>query len=68
MKKFIILAVLVLFTNSAFAGACLMMAKDVDEKIEQVQKLRDEAMKAHENGDHTKSEELFEQALELFKS
>ena len=68
MKKFVIATLLILFTSSAFAGSCLIMAKNVDKKIEQVQKLRDDAMKAHEDGDHAKSEDLFRQALELFKS
>ena len=68
MKKFIIATLLILFTSSAFAGSCLIMAKNVDEKIEQVQKLRDDAMKAHEDGDHAKSEELLIKALNLFKS
>ena len=45
-----------------------MMAQQLDDKIEQAQQLRDEAFSAHENGDHTKSEELFNQALALFNS
>ena len=67
MKNFIITAVLVLFSTSAFAGSCPMMAKTLDEKIEQVQQLRDDAMTAHDNGDHAKSEELLGKAMELFK-
>ena len=68
MKKIIITLCLVLFTSSAFAGSCPMMAKNIDAKIEEAQKLRDAGMKAHESGDHAKSEELLNQALELFKS
>tara|TARA_B100000795_G_scaffold238367_1_gene199442 strand:+ start:83 stop:289 length:207 start_codon:yes stop_codon:yes gene_type:complete len=68
MKKFIILSILVLFTSSAFAGSCPMLAKNLDSKIEQVQKMRDAGMKAHEAGDHAKSEELLNKAMELFKS
>ena len=68
MKKFLILSVLVLFTSSAFAGSCPMLAKNVDSKIEEAQKIRDAGMKAHEAGDHAKSEELLNKALELFKS
>tara|TARA_B110000444_G_C18673393_1_gene516306 strand:- start:610 stop:747 length:138 start_codon:yes stop_codon:yes gene_type:complete len=45
-----------------------MMAKTLDEKIEQVQQLRNDAMTAHDNGDHAKSEELFNQAMKLFNS
>jgi|TARA_B110000967_G_C18895827_1_gene570569 hypothetical protein len=68
MKNFIITLILVLFSTSAFAGSCPMMAKQVDDKIEQVQQLRDDAMAAHESGDHAKSEELLNQAIELFKN
>ena len=68
MKKYIILSILVLFTSSAFAGSCPMLAKNLDSKIEQAQKMRDAGMKAHEAGDHAKSEELLNKAMELFKS
>ena len=68
MKKIILSIVFVMFTSSVFAGSCPMMAKNVDAKIEEAQKLRDAGMKAHETGDHAKSEELLNQALELFKS
>jgi hypothetical protein len=68
MKNFIITLILVLFSTSAFADSCPMMAKQVDDKIEQVQQLRDDAMAAHESGDHAKSEELLNQAIELFKN
>ena len=59
---------LVMFTSVAFAGSCPMMGKKIDAKIQEAQKLRDAGMKAHESGDHAKSEELLNQALELFKS
>ena len=68
MKKIILSIVFVMFTSSVFAGSCPMMAKNLDAKIEEAQKLRDAGMKAHETGDHAKSEELLNQALELFKS
>ena len=38
------------------------------KKIEQAQKLHDAGMKAHSDGDHSKSEELLNEALDLFKS
>ena len=44
-----------------------MMAKNIDAKIAKAQELRDEGMNAHKNGDHAKSEELLNKALELFK-
>ena len=68
MKNIIILLTLILFTSSAYAGSCPMMAKKLDGKIEEAQKMRDAGMKAHEAGDHAKSEELLNKAMELFKS
>ena len=68
MKKLAIVSILVLFTGSAYAGSCPMMAKNLDTKIEEAQKMRDAGMKAHDAGDHAKSEELLNKALELFKS
>ena len=67
MKKLAIILSFVIFTSSAFAGSCPMMAKGVDAKIAEAQKLRDAGMKAHDNGDHAKSEELLGKALEMFK-
>ena len=68
MKNFLILSMLVLFTSSAYAGSCPMIAKNLDSKIEEAQKLRDAGMKAHDAGDHSKSEDLLNKAMELFKS
>ena len=68
MKKILILLTLVLFTGSAHAGSCPMMAKKLDNKIEEVSKIRDAGMIAHEAGHHAKSEELLNKAMELFKS
>ena len=68
MKKIIITLCLVLFTSSAYAGSCPMMAKDIDDKIKKAQELRDQGMDAHKAGDHSKSEELLGKALDLFKS
>ena len=66
MKKLIIILSLICFTGSAFAGSCPMLAKQIDEKIAEAQELRDEGMKAHDSGNHEKSEELLNKALELF--
>ena len=68
MKNFLILSMLILFTSSAYAGSCPMMAKNLDSKIEEAQKMRDAGMKAHEAGNHAESEELLNKAMELFKS
>ena len=68
MKKILITLCLILFTSSAYAGSCPMMTKDVDNKIKKAQELRDQGVEAHKSGDHAKSEELLNQALNLFKS
>ena len=67
MKKLALILSFILFSGSAFAGSCPMMAKGVDAKIAEAQKLRDQGMKAHSSGDHAKSEELLNKALDLFK-
>ena len=68
MKKLALILSFILFTSSAFAGSCPMMAKGVDAKIAEAQKLRDAGMKAHDSGDHAKSEKFLNEALALFKS
>jgi len=68
MKKIVITLCLVIFTSSAFAGSCPMMAKNIDDKIKKAQELRDQGMDAHKAGDHAKSEELLGKALDLFKN
>jgi hypothetical protein len=68
MKKIFILITLILLNGSAYAVSCPMIAKTLDSKIEEASKMRDAGMKAHEAGDHAKSEELLNKALELFKS
>jgi hypothetical protein len=45
-----------------------MLAKAIDKTIEEAPKMRDAGMKAHAAGDHAKSEELLNKAMELFKS
>tara|TARA_A100001015_G_scaffold141981_1_gene157566 strand:- start:346 stop:552 length:207 start_codon:yes stop_codon:yes gene_type:complete len=67
MKKLALTLSFVLFVSSAFAGSCPMMAKGVDAKIAEAQKLRDTGIKAHDSGDHAKSEELLNKALGMFK-
>ena len=68
MKNFFLIITLVLFSNSAFAGSCPMLWGKIDSKIEEIQKLRDAGKKAHDEGDHSKSEELLNQALEILNS
>ena len=50
MKNLIIASIIVLFSTSAFAGSCPMMAKQLDDKIAQAQQLHDDAMAAHDSG------------------
>ena len=45
-----------------------MLVGKIDDKIQQVIELRDAGKKAHEEGDHAKSEELLIKALNHFKS
>ena len=68
MKNILVAFSLLIFSTSAFAGSCPMMAGKLKSKIEQAQKLHDEGMKAHSDGNHGKSEELLNKALGLFKS
>ena len=68
MKKILLTVILVIFSTNAFAGSCPMLGGKVKTKIEQAQKLHDAGIKAHSDGDHSKSEELLNEALDLFKS
>ena len=68
MKKTLIILIITLFSSSAFAGSCPMMAGKLESKIEAAKKLHDEGVKAHSSGNHAKSEELLKKALDLFKS
>ena len=67
MKKLALILSFVLFSSSVFAGSCPMMAKNLDAKIAEAQELKDAGVKAHESGDHAKSEELLGKALGMFK-
>ena len=67
MKKLVLILSFVLFSNSVFAGSCPMLASKIDAKIAKAQELREAGMKAHESGNHEKSVELLNQALEMFK-
>ena len=58
---------MILISGSAFAGSCPMMAQNIEAKIAEAQELKNAGIKAHESGDHAKSEELLNKALNLFK-
>ena len=68
MKKTFLILALILFSRSAFAGSCPMLWAEIDSKIEEIQKLRDDGKKAHDDGNHSKSEELLKEALKLLNS
>ena len=79
MKKIIYSFIfLTLFAPSvAFAGACPMLAADIEDKISQLDQskyetlikaalmLHEEGMNAHDSGDHGLSEDLLNGALRL---
>ena len=77
MKKYLLSICFVLIASSSFAGSCPMLWGKVDAKINditdenlklKVQELRDEGEKAHSDGDHLKSENLLNEALDLISS
>ena len=61
----------VLFQNlgkRVFYDTRYIDTKLTQQGIEEAQKLRDAGIKAHEDGNHSESEKLLNQALQLFKS
>ena len=81
MKNILLIFVLILFSTKAFSYSCPMLWEELDyeiklaknsgislEKIEKIQKLRDDGVKAHDDGNHERSEELLNKALEMIKS
>ena len=77
MKQILITILFILFSTSSFAGSCPMLWNKVDSEISNVsdeslkakiQELRDAGENAHSNGDHSKSEKLLNEALDLINS
>ena len=68
MKKLILIFSLIMFTSSAYAGSCPMLWGKIDSKLAEVQQLRDAGKKAHDEGDHAKSEKLLNEALALLNN
>ena len=56
MKKIILIFALLSFSTGVFAGSCPMMANKVEKKIEEAKKFHADGLKAHQDGDHKKSE------------
>ena len=80
MKKIIATLAFMLFTTSAFSYSCPMLWGEVDEllktakdsgitaaQIKEVQTLRDEGKKAHDEGNHEMSEIILNKALAILK-
>tara|TARA_B100001121_G_C18454383_1_gene510106 strand:- start:407 stop:652 length:246 start_codon:yes stop_codon:yes gene_type:complete len=81
MKKTLLALIITLFSTSAFAYSCPMLWEELDyeinlakeagvspEKIKEIQEMRNAGKKAHDDGNHSKSEEILNKALELIKS
>ena len=80
MKKIIATIAFVLYTTLAFSYSCPMLWGEVDEllktakdsgktaaQIKEVQTLRDEGKKAHDEGNHEMSEIILNKALAILK-
>ena len=80
MKKITATIAFVLYTTSAFSYSCPMLWKEVDEllktakdsgktaiQIKEIQTLRDEGKKAHDEGNHEMSEIILNKALAILK-
>jgi len=79
MKKLIysIFFIILFLPSVVFAGSCPMLALDIEDKISKLDKtkhetlinfarmLHEEGIKAHDSGNHAKSEELLNGALRL---
>ena len=64
-------------SNNVYAYSCLMLASEIEEKIANLDQteyafiintanlLKEEGIGQHDNGDHTKSEDLLNAALRL---
>ena len=68
MKKLALSLFFVLITNTAYAGSCPMLWGEVDSKLSKIKELRDAGKKAHDSGDHAKSEELLNKALSMLNN
>ena len=81
MKNILLIFVFILFSTKAFSYSCPMLWEELDyeinsaknsgmsmDKIEKIQKIRDDGVKAHDDGNHEKSEELLNKALDMIKS
>ena len=81
MNKILLTLIFVVFTSNAFSYSYPMLWEELDyeislaknsgmslDKIEQIQKLKDEGVKAHNDSKHEKSEDILNKALKMIKS
>ena len=68
MKKIILTLILLSISNLSYAGSCPMLLNKIDGKLSEIEKLRDERKKAHDSGDHAKSEELLKKAISMLNN
>ena len=81
MKKLLMIITFAMFTSSALGYSCPALWEELDyeislakksgmsqSKIDEIRKLWDDRKQAHDDGDHSKSENLLNKDLELIKS
>ena len=81
MNKIFLIFVYIIFSSKAFSYSCPMLWKELDfeinlaknsgmslEKIDKIKKMRDNGVKAHDEGNHEKSEEILKKALAMIKN
>ena len=81
MKTILLTIIFILISTKAFSYSCPMLWEELDyeinlaknsgvalEKIKKIQELRNDGVKAHDDGNHEKSEELLNKALDMIKS
>ena len=81
MKKIFLIFAFIAITSKAFSYSCPMLWEELDfeinlaknsgmslEKIKKIKELRDDGVKAHDEGNHEKSDEILNKALEMIKS
>ena len=81
MKKLIMIITFAMFMSAALGYSCPALWEELDyeislvkksgmsqSKIDEIRKLRDDEKQAHDDVDHSKSENLLNKDLELIKS
>ncbi len=81
MKKLLMIITFAMFASSASGYSCPALWKGLDyeislakksgmsqSKIDEIRKLWDDGKQAHDDGDHSKSENLLNKCIEITKS